>query len=125
MADPIRDIALNDDGSFDKTGGDFNFVAGRAATKQGVRIRLRTFKREVFCDQDVGVDHVNKVLGKSDPVVAREEIRAGVLRTPDVTEVSAANIVQGLNRTASIKIRYRDAYSEGAVDDTVAVPGQG
>lgn len=122
MADPVRDFALNTDGSFVKTGSDFNFVAGRAATKQGARIRVLTFKPEIFVDQDQGVDYVGRVLGKSDPLVARQEIKDAIADTPDILEVVGANIILSTNRDATVKYRYRDVYTEGAVTDELSVP---
>lgn len=123
MASPIRDFALNSDGSFVKTGSDFNFVAGRDATKQGARIRIQTFKREIFVDEAQGVDYINTVLNKgADPVVSREAIKDAIADTPDVIAVVGANFVKVSGRNYSIKYRYRDVYSEGPIDDELAVP---
>src|SRR5262245_2547508 len=126
MAELVRDFALDDDGDLAVVNGDFTTVSGRDATTQGVKIRVQTFRGEIWLDQDKGVDYFNAVFVKNaDPLVVREQIKDEIAATPDVITVIGAQLeFADANdpRHASIKFRYRDAFSTLPVDDTTSVP---
>lgn len=125
MADPVRDFGLDPDGDWDFTGGDRVFVSGEAAVRQGVRIKVLTFLREIFLDESIGVDYLNVVLVKNpDPNAVREALRARIASVADVTEVVGTNLdLDRATRAAAISFKYRTVYSQTPVVDSVAVPG--
>jgi hypothetical protein len=123
VADPVRDLAIDDDGDLDFTGGDLNFVAGEAAVRQAVRIKVKTFTGEIFLDESIGVDYLNVVLVKNpDPLAVREAIRERIASVADVTEVVGSQLeVDRSTRQASIRFQYRTIYSQTPVEDVVSV----
>lgn len=124
MADPIRDFALDDDGDRAFANGDSALVAGAAAVKQGIRIKLQVFLGEVYADQTLGVDYLNEILIKSpDPLLVRDRLKTRIESVADVAQVVGANLtIDRPTRTGAIRFKYRDAYSTSPVEDTVTVP---
>lgn len=122
MADPVRDFALDSDGDMAVANGDRTTVAGAAAVAQAVKIKVRIFLGEIFLNQALGVDYLNKILIKNpDPNVVRDEIRARLVSIADVTEVIGAQLIQNPDRSASISYQIRTAYSATPVTDSVSV----
>lgn len=122
MADPVRDFSLDDDGDLAVANGDRVLVAGRDAVKQGCQVKAKVFLGEIYLNQSIGVDYLNKILIKNpDPLVVREQIRARLLAVPDVLEVVGSQLTIDSNRAATITYQIRDAYSETPVSDSVTV----
>jgi hypothetical protein len=124
VADPVRDFALDDDGDLDFTGGDRVLISGAAAVQQAVRVKVKTFMREIFLDESIGVDYLNVVLIKNpDPLAVREAIRERIASVADVTEVVGSNLeLDRSTREATIRFQYRTVYSQTPVTDVVSVP---
>lgn len=124
MADPVRDFGLDADGDWDFTGGVRVLVSGEAAVRQGVRVKVLTFLREIFLDESIGVDYLNIILIKNpDPNAVREALRARILSVAGVTEVVGTNLdLDRATRRASISFKYRTIYSQTPITDTVSVP---
>lgn len=124
MADPVRDFGLDEDGDWDFTGGDRVLVAGEAAVRQAVRVKVLTFMREIYLDESIGVDYLNVVLVKNpDPLAVREALRVRIASVADVTEVVGTNLeLDRATRVATISFKYRTIYSQTPVTDTVEVP---
>lgn len=83
------DLALDDSGDLDLTGGELRLVSGVEAVRQHIRIRLRTVLGEWFLDQRIGVPYFEHILVKNpNPVLVRSIIRETILGTPGVSSVS-------------------------------------
>lgn len=125
MADPVRDFAIDDSGDMAFANGDRAVVAGAAAVRQAVKIRVRIFLGEILLDQGRGVDYLNQILIKNaDPLVVRELIKDRIASVPDVTAVVGADLqLDRATREATIRYSYRDVYSTNPVQDIVVVPG--
>lgn len=122
MANPVRDFGVDANGDMAFANGDRVTVAGEDAVKQGISIRVKMYRGEVFCDQDIGIDYVNAVLIKNpDPLVVREMIKSEIASVPDVTAVTGAQLVVDSSRNGTISFTYRDVYSTSPIDDTVKV----
>lgn len=90
MADHIG-IAVGQDSNDWHFGEDGNLavVTGAFAVAQHVRQRLKHFAREWFLDTEAGVTWLDDVLGKQyDPTLAAALIKAEVLATDGVTDIS-------------------------------------
>jgi len=122
VADPVRDYALDENGDYLVVDGDYVFISGAAAVKQGIRIRILTWLKEIFLNQSLGVDYRDSILIKgADPLVVRALIAEQILAVPDVLEVRGAQLVVDANREASIHYVYRDVYSTIPVEDAVKI----
>lgn len=110
-------------GEWDTTGGDFNTVADAAAVPQGIEIRTKTILTEVYADESLGVDYLNVVLGKSDPLVVRAALQVPISDTPDVTNVVGAALVEDpATREASIAYSVDTVYSENTIAGANGIP---
>lgn len=124
MADPVRDFALDESGDMAFENGDRKVVAGAAAIKQGIQIKVKTFLGEIYADQSIGVDYLNLVLGvkNPDPLVVRDAIKARIESVADVTQVVGSQLtIDRSTRQGAITYKYRDAYSITPVEDSVEV----
>lgn len=104
--------------------GDRATVAGAAAVRQAIKIRVRVFLGEILLDQSIGVDYLNQILIKApDPVVVRELIKDRIASVPDVVQVVGADLqINRSTREGTIRYKYRDVYSTDPVTDSVTVP---
>lgn len=119
----VRDFKSTADGEWDITGGKFSTVADAAAVPQGIRIRVGMFLRECFLDNAVGIDYPNVILVKNpDPLVIRAVIGTEIAKTPDVTNVVGADLVDDGARNASISYSVDTVYSEIPLSDQVGIP---
>ena len=110
-------------GEWDTTGGDFNTVADAAAVPQGIEIRTNTILAEIYLDQSLGVDWLNTVLGKTDPLVVRAALTVPIADTPDVTNVVGADLVlDDETREATIAFSVDTVYSVNTLAGAVGVP---
>lgn len=112
LNDEVGDLLL------DSTGG-VAVVTGAAAIAQHIRIRLQTFRGEVFTDLRIGFPWFEEVLGVKQPDLAR--IRAFITRTiettPGIAEINALD-VDLERRTRTLSIAFRARTTAGAVIDS-------
>lgn len=124
MADPIRDFEGDANGEWVTLDGDFSVVAGAAAVPQGISIRVGMFLGECYLDEQEGIDYPNVILIKNpDPLVVRGVIQAQIVKTPDVTNVVGADLLQeNATREASIAYSVDTVYSEQPLFGQIGVP---
>lgn len=68
-------------------------VADAASVGQHVRQRLMTFAGEWFLDTTVGVPWLTEILGKGyDPALAEAVVKAEILDTDGVTEITSFSV---------------------------------
>lgn len=121
MAGPRRDVLLDTDGNRVLVDGDYGFADGLQAVVQGVACRLKLQKGEVWMDEADGVDYRGVVLSANPrPVVIKAELGRAIAKTPDVTDVVAADLVRLPDRGASI--RYSCRSTAGTASGTVTTP---
>lgn len=121
---PIRDFRATEDGEWYVSGGKFEAIGGPEAVPQGIRIRVSFFKSECYLDEEVGVPYVDDILVKSpDPLIVRAVIQEAISKTPDVTDVVGAQLVQEPgSRDASISYEAATVYGEQTVVGQIEVP---
>ena len=77
----LQDIDLDGNGSL-------LVVSGSEAIAQHVRQRLKAFKGEWFLNTEIGVDWIDKIMGRVyDPVLAEAIIKNTILNTEGVTKI--------------------------------------
>lgn len=74
------------------TGGRLEIVTGPAARAQRIGIALRHVRGEWFLDENAGTDYFGRILGKSNDLSRRAEIRRRILEIPGVREIQAMSL---------------------------------
>ena len=88
---PAIDPATND--LFLATDGNLATVTRAQAVAQHVRQRLKSFSGEWFLDTTAGVPWLDQVLGRQyDPALAESVIKAEILNTDGVTEITSFSV---------------------------------
>ncbi|KQV83229.1 hypothetical protein [Rhizobium sp. Root1220] len=95
--------------------GNLATVSDAHAVGQHVRQRLSTFSGEWFLDTTVGVPWLDQILGRAyDPALAESLVKAEILDTDGVTEITSFSV--GFDRnTRGLIIRSVEA---GTIFDT-------
>lgn len=121
--DPVRDFLLDSNGDLAVVNGDFAGVAGAAAVPQGIRTRTLMFEGESFLDVTVGVKWLTDILIKNpDPSNVRSILAKAIGKTPDVTSVLGAQLIQRSDRSASIDYQASTVYSDQPLAGKVETP---
>lgn len=119
----VRDFGSTEDGNWDVSNGDFTVVADADAVPQGIRIRVGMFLRECWLDEGIGIDYPEQILIKNpDPLVVRGLISAEIVKTPDVTNVVGAQLIDEGDRNASISYQVDTIYSEDPLTEQARIP---
>ena len=78
---------------FLRPNGELAVVRDAEAVGQHVRQRLKTFEGEWFLDTTAGVPWLDQILGKNyDPALAEAVVKAEILDTDGVTEITAFSV---------------------------------
>lgn len=91
-------LALRRDGSapadiYLDSSGSLAVVRDAEAVGQHVRVRLMTYEGEWFLDRQVGVPWVRDIVGRQyDPVMAESVLKAEILDTDGVTDISSFSV---------------------------------
>ena len=73
--------------------GHLRIVQGAEAVGQHVRQRLKTFEGEWFLDGSAGVPWLEEIMGGAyDPALAEAVVKAEILDTPGVTEITSFSV---------------------------------
>jgi hypothetical protein len=97
--------------------GNLAMVEDAEAVGQHVRQRLKTFAGEWFIDKNAGVKWLTEVLGRRyDPALAEALIKAEILRTDGVTEITSFSVRfdRVERRLAGYSININTIYGEAS-----------
>ncbi len=118
----IRDFKATEDGEWYIEDGDFKTISDEDAVGQGIRIRARTFLGEIYLDESVGVDYIDSILIKNpDPLVVRGLLSEAIAKTPDVTNVVGAQLINEGGRQYSIAYSVDTVYSDTSISEQFEV----
>ncbi|UQS95092.1 hypothetical protein Pam3_21 [Pseudanabaena phage Pam3] len=98
--------------------GNLSMVQNTEAVGQHARQRLMTYLGEWFLNKNVGVPWLRDLLGKGyDPVLAEAVIKAEILSTDGVTEITSFSIRfdQGRRALEAFDIEVTTEYDEETV----------
>lgn len=119
----VRDFKSDNNGEWVVENGDFVAIADADAVPQGIRIRCGMFLGECYLDESVGVDYIDSVFVKNpDPLLVRSLFETAIARTPDVTNVIGAQLVNEGGRDYSIAYVADTIYSDNPIVGQVSVP---
>lgn len=120
----MSDLEVDANGNVVLTAGsDLSIVTGRQAVMQELRIKLRTFFREWWLDESLGVDYLGEVLIRDFKASqADREIRRNILQVPNVRTVKSIDIsVNQSTQTATIRAIVTDIFSNEPITVEVTV----
>ena len=119
----VRDFKSDNDGEWVIDGGDFTTVADGDAVPQGIRIRVGMFLGECYLNESIGVDYVDSIFVKNpDQLLVRSLLERAISGTPDVTNVSGAQLVNDGGRAYGISYSADTIYGDEPVSGQVGVP---
>lgn len=100
-------------------GGNLVMATGAKAVAQHIRQRLRAFQGEWFLDTTAGVPWLAELLGKQyDPTMAEAVVKAEILDTDAVTEITSFSVGFEKNRR---ELRIRNVEVLTTYDKEVQV----
>ncbi len=109
-----RDIALDDAGDWNISGGDLTLVSDGPAILQALIIALEFFKGEWFLDEEAGLPYFQDVLVKNpDPNVLQSVFRTAILDVPGVLAINELTLLfDTAARTFAVTFRVSTDFGE-------------
>lgn len=117
----VRDIALDDTGDWQVSGGDLQLIGDGPSITQAVRIALEFFMGEWFLDQTAGIPYYQSVFVKNPDVnLLRQIFNDEIAGVPGILSVNSLAI--NFDRaTRELFVTYTASSSTGPLADTVAL----
>lgn len=106
----MRYRRLSSDGDYVFGQGTSNFlIDSPECVAQAIKTRLLLLRGEWFVDTSDGTPYATDILGKSNKTIRDREIRARILETPNVTEIteySSSVVDRALSVTATVNTAF-------------------
>lgn len=100
----MEDLLLDSTGDLAIEGDDLVLSRGIESVKQRIRMRLRTFKGEVFIDQTLGTPHFDSTFARRpDLDLIKSVYRQVIGESEGVVEILSLTVELGANRTLTCK----------------------
>lgn len=87
--------------------GQRDYISDAREIRQSLTTRLRMFQNDWFLDVQAGIDYIDLFGRKGTKPILRDEIARVVLGTIGVLSIEKLEIIEGVNRSATINLDVR------------------